>query len=325
MKNLTLLIFALLFIQLTAFSQSCLPEGITFQTQTQIDSFQINYPDCTEIEGDVTIYGSQITNLNGLNVLTSIGGRVQIGKSYFGGSVLSNLTGLEGLTSIGGDLVIHCNDALTSLTGLDNVTSIEGSVQIGNYLYTGNTALTSLTGLEGLTSIGGDLMIGGWRGGNPALTSLTGLDNIDAASIDDLRIVGNMSLSTCEVQSVCDYLANPSGTTSIYDNAPGCNSQEEVEEACWVSVEEIRFEEKFTISPNPLESSTLIQYTLHHKSPVTLKILDLSGQEIATLINEFQQQGEHKVVFKGNGLRPGIYFCVLKTSERMQTKKIIKL
>ncbi len=34
-------------------AQSCLPDGITFETQAQIDSFQVNYPGCTEVEGNV--------------------------------------------------------------------------------------------------------------------------------------------------------------------------------------------------------------------------------------------------------------------------------
>ena len=46
------------------FAQGCLPEGITFTTQEQIDSFAINYPGCTEIEGFVDINGNNITNLN---------------------------------------------------------------------------------------------------------------------------------------------------------------------------------------------------------------------------------------------------------------------
>ena len=71
MKNLSLIILILIFFQITTLSQPCLPEGITFTTQAQIDSFQINYPNCNEIEGDVEIIGDDITNLNGLNVLTA--------------------------------------------------------------------------------------------------------------------------------------------------------------------------------------------------------------------------------------------------------------
>jgi len=77
MKKFTL-IFGFVLSQLFLFAQtedSCLPDGITFTTQAQIDSFAIIYPNCTEIEGDVLIggwNGSDISNLNGLNVLSSI-------------------------------------------------------------------------------------------------------------------------------------------------------------------------------------------------------------------------------------------------------------
>ncbi len=88
MKKLTLIIGFVL-SQLFLFAQtedSCLPEGITFTTQEEIDNFQTNYPNCTEIEGDVLIggwNGSNITNLNGLNVLTSIGGNLEILGNFF--------------------------------------------------------------------------------------------------------------------------------------------------------------------------------------------------------------------------------------------------
>ena len=77
--------------------QSCLPQGITFSTQASIDNFQTNYPNCTQIEGAVTITGSNINNLNGLNVLTSIGGNLNIGLN----PALTSLTGLNNLTYIG--------------------------------------------------------------------------------------------------------------------------------------------------------------------------------------------------------------------------------
>ncbi len=111
---------------------------------------------------------------------------------------------------------------LTSLTGLENLTSIEGNLSIGveSFWVSGNHSLTSLTGLTNLVSIGGNLGISD----NIVLPSLSGLDNIEARSINCITITNNNSLSTCEVQSVCDYLANPSAEVSIQENAPGCNS-----------------------------------------------------------------------------------------------------
>ena len=51
MKKLYILL-AIIFTTTATFSQPCLPEGITFSTQQQIDDFPNDFPNCTEIEGD---------------------------------------------------------------------------------------------------------------------------------------------------------------------------------------------------------------------------------------------------------------------------------
>lgn len=118
MKRICVFLFAMFAIN-SAHAQGCLPVGITFTTQAQIDNFQTNYPGCTKIEGNVTVSGKYISNLNGLSVLTSVGGDLRISEN----PILISLSALEGLTSIGGDLYIWKTDALTNLTGLDNLTS----------------------------------------------------------------------------------------------------------------------------------------------------------------------------------------------------------
>ena len=152
------------------------------------------------------------------------------------------------------------------------------------------------------------------------------MNNIEAESIDDLSIYYNFELSECHVQTICDYLANSTGTIEIHDNAVGCNSKQEVMDSCLItSVNDIQLKESLSIYPNPLKSTTLIQYTLRQNSPVIIKILDLTGQEIITLVNEIQQKGEQHIIFNTGDLSAGIYFCTLKTNSGMQTKKIIKL
>jgi hypothetical protein len=74
MKKIIYLIAVVAISHSLAFSQPCLPEGITFTTQGQIDDFQSNYPGCTEIMGTVLIEGNNITNLDGLNGISIIGG-----------------------------------------------------------------------------------------------------------------------------------------------------------------------------------------------------------------------------------------------------------
>jgi hypothetical protein len=78
MKTILILVIGL-FALYIANAQSCLPNGITFSTQAQIENFQKNYPGCIQIQGDVVIDGgNDITNLVGLNVLNSLNGNLWI-------------------------------------------------------------------------------------------------------------------------------------------------------------------------------------------------------------------------------------------------------
>jgi len=100
-----------------------------------------------------------------------------------------------------------------------------------------------------------------------------------------------------------------------------------VEAACdsITSFNEIKSDKTFNISPNPIRSVAIIEYSLDHNTHVMLNIFDFSGREIVTLLYEFQQQGEQRVVYNTTNLQAGIYFCVLKTNEGIQSKKMIKL
>lgn len=101
MKIFYLSLAFFLFFQDFSHAQSCLPEGITFTSQEQVDDFSINYPGCTSIEGYVKIQGP-VTNLNGLSVLTLIGGDLNM----LNNGTLQNFTGLENLESIGGGIIV---------------------------------------------------------------------------------------------------------------------------------------------------------------------------------------------------------------------------
>lgn len=104
---------------LTPPSSFCLPEGITFSTQSEIENFHTNYPYCEHIEGDVAISGNLINNLLGLNALNSIAGNLSISDN----TNITNLTGLNNLSSIGEELIISNNNSLVSLSGIDNINS----------------------------------------------------------------------------------------------------------------------------------------------------------------------------------------------------------
>lgn len=75
--------------------------------------------------------------------------------------------------------------------------------------------------------------------------------------------------------------------------------------------------------PNPFNPSTNIKYSIPADGNVTLKIYDILGEEVSTLVNEFQQAGTFDVVFDGSNLSSGVYYYQLTSGELTSTKKMM--
>ena len=368
-------------------AQPCLPDGIIFTTQSQIDSFPILYPNCDTIEGFVIVDGQDINNLYGLNSIVVVVEGLRIGSyssltnptlydlnglnnlyyvggwlSIVGNQILNSLDGLENLNTIGedcelkenpsltsieglinlfevdyilvitnndslvdlnglnnlsaaGGIAIYYNDMLVNIQGLESLTSIEYHIMIFS-----NNSLINLSGLESLTSIGDELMIED----NIALESLTGIDNLLAETIDCLIIKDNPSLSVCDVQSVCDYIANSQGSLWIYDNNTGCNSVGEVEEACTVGIPESSTELQLSTYPNPFTTSTTIEYELKEISNIQFTIYNVIGEVIYQAEDRVMRQGSHKVTWSPGHLPEGLYYAVLRSEEGVSVVKMVK-
>lgn len=77
--------------------------------------------------------------------------------------------------------------------------------------------------------------------------------------------------------------------------------------------------------PNPFNPSTVISWQLAVRSFVTLKIYDVLGNEVATLVNEEKPAGNYKIDFNGSHLASGIYFYTLRAGGFVQNRKMILL
>jgi len=77
--------------------------------------------------------------------------------------------------------------------------------------------------------------------------------------------------------------------------------------------------------PNPFNPSTSIQYRVSSLSNVSLKVYDVLGKEVATLVNEQKPAGTYEVEFNAAGLSSGIYFYKLQAGSLVETKKMILL
>jgi hypothetical protein len=77
--------------------------------------------------------------------------------------------------------------------------------------------------------------------------------------------------------------------------------------------------------PNPFNPTTVISYQLPASSFISLKVYDILGNEIAALVNEYQQAGTYKATFNTlpYSLSSGIYFYTLKTDNYLNTRKMI--
>jgi photosystem II stability/assembly factor-like uncharacterized protein len=77
--------------------------------------------------------------------------------------------------------------------------------------------------------------------------------------------------------------------------------------------------------PNPFNPITTIRYEIPRRAHVVLKILNLLGEEVATLIDEEKESGSYQVTWSAVGIASGVYFYRLQTGEFVQTKKLLVL
>ncbi|MHC1738731.1 MAG: DUF5074 domain-containing protein [Ignavibacteriaceae bacterium] len=90
-------------------------------------------------------------------------------------------------------------------------------------------------------------------------------------------------------------------------------------------VREEKLPETFTLSqnyPNPFNPATNINFEIAHNSFVTLKVFDIMGNEIASLISSEYAPGEYQVTFNPANLPSGIYFYTLTAGDFTNTKKM---
>ncbi|MBT8387806.1 MAG: T9SS type A sorting domain-containing protein, partial [Ignavibacteria bacterium] len=75
--------------------------------------------------------------------------------------------------------------------------------------------------------------------------------------------------------------------------------------------------------PNPFNPSTKINFSLTVDSKVSLKVFDVLGQEVATLINSNLLAGSHNVDFSAGNIKSGVYFYILQAGDNVETKKMV--
>jgi plastocyanin len=74
--------------------------------------------------------------------------------------------------------------------------------------------------------------------------------------------------------------------------------------------------------PNPFNPSTVIKFSIPQNNFVTLKVYDISGKELQTLVNSKLSSGEYKYTLDGSALSSGIYIYKLSAGDFIETKRM---
>jgi hypothetical protein len=91
---------------------------------------------------------------------------------------------------------------------------------------------------------------------------------------------------------------------------------------------DITIPKKYSLSqnyPNPFNPSTTIKYAIASSSYVTIKVFDILGNEVASLVNEKKPIGNYTVNFNASNLSSGVYLYQIRAGSFISTKKMLLL
>lgn len=317
MKKYILLLLLLPILAPNVHSQCGEGLDVTLSTQSEVDEFLATY--CTDYRGHLRIINNSMDSLDNIVNLHALLGLKRVGRILvISGNSIESLAGLDSLEQVG-SIRIYSNPNITDLAGLGKL-----AYMIGDFDISGNDALSSFNGLNSLDIIGSYLSIVGndnliqidamasvhYATGirifyNPVLENLNGLRSLNPAAILDnplnireISIYQNERLALCHNEFVCAVLLREDLEFQIENNDPGCNSTEEILQACTTTVNEAYVVPKTRAYPNPFTSELFIE--LYDAQWIT--IYDMKGRQVIT-IN--LPPGKH--VLDGSDLDSGVY------------------
>jgi glucuronoarabinoxylan endo-1,4-beta-xylanase len=138
-----------------------------------------------------------------------------------------------------------------------------------------------------------------------AFTPYQTSNNQNLEQLDNIAVTGDTVFVTLPAHSITSYVSDFSLVSNENDD---------------LTPEAYRLDQNY---PNPFNPSTNISYTIPEASDVTLKVFDLLGREVATLVNSRMAAGDHSFSFDASNLSSGVYIYQLRTNNYISTKKMM--
>ncbi|MBN1995953.1 T9SS type A sorting domain-containing protein [candidate division KSB1 bacterium] len=121
--------------------------------------------------------------------------------------------------------------------------------------------------------------------------------------------------------------SSDTGTLSVTSNGGNENIAVNISKAADTDIDyssvkplEFKLDQNY---PNPFNTETKIAFDIKIQTHVILKIVDIKGQHIKTLVDQNQPEGKYTVTWNASGFPSGIYLCRLQAGEYIETKKLI--
>ena len=230
-------------------------------------------------------------------------------------SGLTSVSLHNSVTSIG-------DHAFESCTGLTSLILPNSLTYIGNYAFYKCTGLTSVTiTASAITPPNAVTIIGDY-----AFDKCTSLISLYANSSIPINLSLNTSSSYTGFNSDI-ILYVPTGSKSQYAVAPVWKDFKNIVEHIVTGIDEpVATNGNISVLqnyPNPFTSSTTIKYKVTEPVFVSLKVFDVMGNEVASLVSEKKPVGEYSIEWYTAELTSGIYFCMLQNGNNITVRKMI--
>lgn len=124
------------------------------------------------------------------------------------------------------------------------------------------------------------------------------------------------------------YVPTQNGGYFVYVTQNGCMSPNKSNTIYYNNTglfSNLKDQFQVTISPNPFSDKVIFEYTITENEDVELGIFDISGQNIMTIVKEKQSKGIHSMLIDFSKIGKGLYFYNLKSREKQQKGKLIRL
>lgn len=197
-----------------------------------------------------------------------------------------------------------------TITGVDQTTPISGVVTGGG---------SEGTPLLIVPSKSGDLVIDVVSSVTDQISAGPGQTEISNLEIYDSGKRGGVSMEPGSTSVTMTWLGSEKWAAAGFSvNALGATSVSGDEQ----SPDEFKLNQNY---PNPFNPSTTIKFALPVSSSMTLKVYNLLGIEVATLVDEYRPAGSYEVEFDASELSSGVYIYKLTTGSFTDTKKLMLL